>query len=114
MTLITIGMYVKCNLWIPQIPVQIVAPCTKLYTIYGNRMWYVKILIIDIILYVYVWFLLLNTFFCKTPKLYVVLRIRERAMATVQNPTKGVHRRLGTSLSLALPIDINVAWCAWI
>lgn len=38
MTLITIGMYVKCNLWIPQIPVQIVAPCTKLYTIYGNRM----------------------------------------------------------------------------
>jgi hypothetical protein len=47
-------------------------------------MWYVKILIIDIILYI--WFLLLNSFFCKTLKLNVVLRIRERAMATVQNP----------------------------
>ena len=38
LTIIIRSMYVKCNLWIPQIPVQIVAPYTKLYTIYGNRM----------------------------------------------------------------------------
>ena len=38
-----------------------------------------------------IFFLLLNTFCCKTPKLYVVLRIQKRAMATVQNPTNKFH-----------------------
>ena len=36
--------------------------------------------------------LLLNSLFCKTPKLYVVIRIQERAMATVQNPTTGRYK----------------------
>jgi hypothetical protein len=35
---VSVSAFYPYPFWIPQIPVQIVAPYTKLYTIYGNRM----------------------------------------------------------------------------